>query len=131
MTSRFSLAVRTLIISNGTFSLLVASSPHLVSKLLHVAGVCVALHDLELLHQSFLFEVLLEAQCENKKHEPASENKRQNISQKPKYSVKMHYTHFRKVRNYILRGHGCYRCKNHQREAVHHFLFPPRLNPLK
>ena len=35
---------------------------HLVSKLLDVAGVCVRLHDLELLKQSFFVQVLLEEQ---------------------------------------------------------------------
>lgn len=38
------------------------SFSHLVSVLLDVAGVCVALHDLELLHQSFFGQVLLKAQ---------------------------------------------------------------------
>lgn len=39
------------------------SFSYLVSVLLDVAGVCVTLHDLELLQQSFFGQVLLEAQC--------------------------------------------------------------------
>lgn len=38
------------------------SFSHLVSVLLDMAGVCVTLHDLELLHQSFFVQVLLKAQ---------------------------------------------------------------------
>lgn len=39
-----------------------SSSPHLVSKLLHVAGVGELLHDVELFQQRFFAQVLLGAQ---------------------------------------------------------------------
>ncbi len=41
---------------------------HLVSKLLDVAGVCVALYDLELLRQSFFSQILLQGQRETNNH---------------------------------------------------------------